>query len=77
MSKADFAEGKTVPLSRVEHKNIYMEVAKDLFAGSIGGVAQVLTGQPFDIVKVRMQNQSITNPIYKVCFNSSNFHHSL
>ncbi|KAM0798639.1 mitochondrial carrier domain-containing protein [Usnea florida] len=28
---------------------------KDLFAGAAGGVAQVLIGQPFDIVKVRLQ----------------------
>ncbi|CAI2376826.1 unnamed protein product [Moneuplotes crassus] len=35
------------------------------FAGSIGGIAQVLCGQPFDIVKVRMQNQSSANPLYK------------
>ncbi|KAF9701702.1 hypothetical protein EKO04_000853 [Ascochyta lentis] len=30
-------------------------VLKDLFAGAVGGVAQVLLGQPFDIVKVRLQ----------------------
>jgi len=28
---------------------------KDLFAGATGGIAQVLLGQPFDIVKVRLQ----------------------
>ncbi|KAI9844887.1 MAG: hypothetical protein M1837_005173 [Sclerophora amabilis] len=28
---------------------------KDLFSGAAGGVAQVLLGQPFDIVKVRLQ----------------------
>ncbi|KAF2459398.1 mitochondrial carrier domain-containing protein [Lineolata rhizophorae] len=28
---------------------------KDLFAGAAGGIAQVLIGQPFDIVKVRLQ----------------------
>ncbi|TVY43978.1 Carrier protein YMC1, mitochondrial [Lachnellula occidentalis] len=28
---------------------------KDLFAGGAGGIAQVLLGQPFDIVKVRLQ----------------------
>ncbi|KAK5113536.1 hypothetical protein LTR62_003405 [Meristemomyces frigidus] len=28
---------------------------KDLFSGAVGGVAQVLIGQPFDIVKVRLQ----------------------
>ncbi|EME78204.1 uncharacterized protein MYCFIDRAFT_72685 [Pseudocercospora fijiensis CIRAD86] len=31
------------------------KVAKDLFAGAVGGIAQVLIGQPFDIVKVRLQ----------------------
>ncbi|KAF9793220.1 mitochondrial carrier [Thelephora terrestris] len=31
------------------------ETAKDLTAGTCGGIAQVLVGQPFDIVKVRMQ----------------------
>lgn len=31
------------------------QTAKDLFAGATGGIAQVLLGQPFDIVKVRLQ----------------------
>jgi len=31
---------------------------KDLFAGAVGGVAQVMIGQPFDIVKVRLQTTS-------------------
>lgn len=31
---------------------------KDLFSGAVGGVAQVLIGQPFDIVKVRLQTTS-------------------
>ena len=35
--------------------------AKDFVAGSVGGVAQVLTGQPFDIVKV--QQATATEPI--------------
>ncbi|KAK6070630.1 hypothetical protein SCUP234_10108 [Seiridium cupressi] len=30
-------------------------VWKDLFSGAVGGIAQVLIGQPFDIVKVRLQ----------------------
>ncbi|KAH8917446.1 hypothetical protein BT69DRAFT_666038 [Atractiella rhizophila] len=29
-----------------------VRVAKDLTAGTVGGIAQVLVGQPFDIVKV-------------------------
>jgi len=32
--------------------------AKDLTAGTTGGIAQVLVGQPFDIVKVRMQTSA-------------------
>ncbi|CCG21122.1 Ymc1 inner mitochondrial membrane transporter [Candida orthopsilosis Co 90-125] len=32
------------------------QVAKDLFAGTMGGIAQVLVGQPFDCVKVRLQS---------------------
>ncbi|KAI9710470.1 MAG: hypothetical protein M1820_002606 [Bogoriella megaspora] len=31
------------------------QTAKDLCSGACGGVAQVLLGQPFDIVKVRLQ----------------------
>ncbi|KAK4124473.1 mitochondrial carrier [Parathielavia appendiculata] len=31
------------------------QTVKDLFSGAAGGVAQVLIGQPFDIVKVRLQ----------------------
>lgn len=31
------------------------QTQKDLVGGSIGGIAQVLVGQPFDIVKVRIQ----------------------
>ncbi|KAF6802169.1 mitochondrial carrier C4G9.20c [Colletotrichum musicola] len=35
-----------------------LQTAKDLFAGAAGGVAQVLLGQPFDIVKVRLQTST-------------------
>ncbi|WWD19161.1 hypothetical protein CI109_103619 [Kwoniella shandongensis] len=35
-----------IPLSQTQ---------KDLIGGSVGGMAQVLVGQPFDIVKVRIQ----------------------
>ncbi|ROW09905.1 hypothetical protein VPNG_06317 [Cytospora leucostoma] len=37
-----------------------VQTGKDLFSGAAGGVAQVLLGQPFDIVKVRLQT-STTN----------------
>lgn len=57
-------------MSKPEYKqNISLAVAKDLFAGSMGGVAQVLSGQPFDIVKVRMQKQSTKNPEYSGMFD--------
>jgi len=36
----------------------WARTAKDLFSGAAGGVAQVLLGQPFDIVKVRLQTSS-------------------
>ncbi|KAI7852790.1 mitochondrial carrier with solute carrier repeats [Circinella umbellata] len=38
---------------------------KDCAGGTVGGILQVLVGQPFDTVKVRLQTQSITNPVYK------------
>ena len=31
---------------------------KDFLAGWAGGIAQVLSGQPFDILKVRMQTSA-------------------
>ncbi|KAH9446163.1 hypothetical protein MJO29_012500 [Puccinia striiformis f. sp. tritici] len=34
------------------------QVYKDLFAGTIGGITQVLSGQPFDIIKVRLQSSN-------------------
>lgn len=36
---------------------------KDLFAGAVGGAAQVLIGQPFDIVKVRLQTTTAYNSV--------------
>ncbi|KAI1438132.1 mitochondrial carrier domain-containing protein [Xylaria sp. CBS 124048] len=39
----------------IDAKGSSLDTAKDLFAGAVGGVAQVLIGQPFDIVKVRLQ----------------------
>lgn len=34
----------------------------EYFAGWIGGIGQVLTAQPFDIIKVRLQTQDPANP---------------
>jgi hypothetical protein len=38
---------------------------KDFVAGTVAGVLQVIVGQPFDIIKVRIQAQSQKNPMYK------------
>ncbi|KAL9555841.1 hypothetical protein MBANPS3_002178 [Mucor bainieri] len=40
------------------------QAVKDCISGTVGGIAQVLFGQPFDTVKVRLQTQSTTNPVY-------------
>ncbi len=42
---------------------------RDFFAGTIAGILQVLVGQPFDIIKVRLQAQSPVNPTYKSPFD--------
>lgn len=42
---------------------------KDFVAGTIAGILQVIVGQPFDIIKVRIQAQSQKNPIYKNPFD--------
>jgi len=38
---------------------------KNFIAGGCGGIATVLSGHPFDTVKVRLQTQSAENPLYK------------
>ena len=42
---------------------------KDFVAGTIAGVLQVIVGQPFDIIKVRIQAQSRKDPIYNNMFD--------
>eukprot|EP01024_Parvocaulis_polyphysoides_P046432 TRINITY_DN4370_c1_g1_i1.p1 TRINITY_DN4370_c1_g1~~TRINITY_DN4370_c1_g1_i1.p1 ORF type:complete len:345 (-),score=37.40 TRINITY_DN4370_c1_g1_i1:808-1788(-) len=41
-----------------------VRVAKDIFAGTCGGVAVTFTGHPFDTLKVRLQMQPVDKPIY-------------
>ena len=43
-----------------------MEVAKDLVAGSIGGAAGIVAGQPLDVAKVRQQMASPACPEAKL-----------
>jgi solute carrier family 25 carnitine/acylcarnitine transporter 20/29 len=43
----------------LEEANVGLnETTKDLFSGAVGGIAQVMIGQPFDIIKVRLQTTS-------------------
>eukprot|EP01095_Lingulamoeba_sp_RSL-Kostka_P005635 TRINITY_DN1704_c0_g2_i2.p1 TRINITY_DN1704_c0_g2~~TRINITY_DN1704_c0_g2_i2.p1 ORF type:complete len:301 (-),score=72.71 TRINITY_DN1704_c0_g2_i2:80-982(-) len=40
------------------------EIAKDIIAGTAGGISICLVGHPFDTIKVRLQAQSGPNPVY-------------
>lgn len=46
----------TIELEEPPLTNDNLQVYKDLFGGTMGGIAQVLVGQPFDTVKVRLQS---------------------
>jgi hypothetical protein len=41
-----------------------IDILKDFFSGCVSGWVQVLVMQPFEIVKVRLINQSLLNPEY-------------
>jgi len=43
----------------VKNDSAFVTGAKDFVAGSIGGVAQVFSGHPFDTIKVRLQTQTV------------------
>lgn len=47
-----------------EKKPAIPKLAQDLIAGTVGGWAQVIVGQPLDTIKVRIQTQP-SPPIYK------------
>ncbi|KAK9842554.1 hypothetical protein WJX81_005801 [Elliptochloris bilobata] len=47
----------------------YLQVVKDIFAGTCGGIAVTLVGHPFDTAKVRLQTQSARKPIYSGVFD--------
>ena len=46
------------------NENASMKFAKDVFAGTCGGITVTLLGHPFDTVKVLLQTQSSKNPVY-------------
>ena len=39
--------------------------AKNVFSGTLSGIAGCLVGHPFDTVKVRLQTQPVKNPLYR------------
>jgi len=41
-----------------------LKSVKDVVAGTCGGIVVTLIGHPFDTLKVRLQAQSIANPVY-------------
>lgn len=46
-----------------------MASSNDFIAGCAGGVAQVLVGQPFDLVKVRLQAGSAAQKVYNSAYD--------
>uniref|UniRef100_A0A0C9RRX4 TSA: Wollemia nobilis Ref_Wollemi_Transcript_16222_1350 transcribed RNA sequence n=1 Tax=Wollemia nobilis TaxID=56998 RepID=A0A0C9RRX4_9CONI len=38
------------------------DAAKDLLSGTVGGVAQLICGHPFDTIKVKLQSQPVPSP---------------
>lgn len=47
----------------------FVKFLKDCTAGTVGGIAVVGVGHPFDTIKVRLQTQSVTNPVYSGAFD--------
>eukprot|EP00955_Chlamydomonas_euryale_P105764 365661-Chlamydomonas_euryale.AAC.49 len=41
-----------------------LKLAKDVIAGTCGGISVTLVGHPFDTLKVRLQTQPMDKPIY-------------
>lgn len=56
-------------LEEVPSPTPYGRVLKDIFAGTMGGVAQVLVGQPFDTTKVRLQTSKTKIGVVEVVQN--------
>lgn len=46
-----------------------VDIGKDFICGCVCGWVQVCVMQPFEIVKVRLINQSFVNPEYKGIFD--------
>lgn len=53
-------------IDELDTKHDGTRVIKDLLAGTAGGIAQVLVGQPFDTTKVRLQTSQVDTTAGKV-----------
>ena len=54
----------TFAASSANEASAGVKFAKDVFAGTCGGITVTLLGHPFDTVKVLLQTQSAKNPVY-------------
>lgn len=52
------------PAAVTPPKSSLLQLAKDVFAGTCGGISVTLVGHPFDTLKVRLQTQPMDKPIY-------------
>ena len=57
-------EDKTGELVIMKKNHIH-EAFRDIIAGTVGGIAQTISGHPMDIIKVRLQTQSSAGPIFR------------
>lgn len=53
----------------INNKNSPFRILKDILAGTSGGIAQVLVGQPFDTTKVRLQTSTKGTTLFDVISN--------
>lgn len=58
------APSRLLAASAAEGESKTMGYAKDVVAGTAGGIAVVLVGHPFDTLKVLLQTQPSDKPIY-------------
>ena len=45
-------------------ESVVTRTLKNSAAGTVGGIGVVLTGHPFDTLKVRLQTQPVAKPVY-------------
>ena len=54
----------TAPPAIKKQPSMIWNIMRDVTAGTCGGIAVTLVGHPFDTLKVRLQTQSSTKPVY-------------